>query len=342
MRSRSWAIQGWPEPLKVYFRIWEPPEMSEAQARESLRAIEGLPDHPDRNRLEQALATARSGGWSDPETIWYFGKNRFRYHTIDTRSRIGHASRVDMGVDGDSYWTLSNTTLTLVRERTAPDNLNQRRYITRMLESVVGIAAAPGLYAHLKDVRLESCHSDGSSWSAVWTRENGQTRLQISGRLDPGGELLTTHARAIVVRGEPQADNGGVSFDRHEYSDVFMRSVPRVIQMGPTSAPNRIYEILEITRPDPSEAIELVRQPEPGQIDPIRGRVSYGVVTDWRSGSPQVQMTDGQDGWTVPTNAPQPIRTPGSTRSRFVIFGAILALGTFGFWWFRVRQSMET
>jgi hypothetical protein len=337
MRARSWAIQGWPEPLKVSFRIWEPPEMSESQARESLRAIEGLPDHPDRTRLEQALTIARSGGWSDPETIWYFGKNRLRYHTIDTRSRIGHASRVDMGVDGDSYWTLSNTTLTLVRERTAPDNLNQRRYITRMLESVLGVAAAPGLYAHLKDVRLASCESDGNLWSAVWTRENGQTRLQVSGRLDPGGELLTTHARATVVRGEPQGDNGGVSFDRHEYSDVFMRSVPRVIRMGPSSAPRRIYEILEITRPDPSESIELVKQPERGQVDPIRGSVSFDVMTDWRSGNPQVKVVDGQDGWTVPTNAPQSVRANGSTRSTIVIFGAILAVGTLGFWWFRVR-----
>ncbi len=305
MRNQSWAIRGWPAPFKVSFRTWEPPEMTVAQARENLRAIHGLPDHPDRERLERALSAALAEGWSEPETIWYFGDKRLRYHTVDTLSKAGHVSRVDLGVDGDAYWSMGNNSLSLVQAGTAPDNMNQRRAIHRMLESGLGVAAAPGLYAHLKDVRLEACQSDARDWSATWTRENGRTRLRTTGIVAPDGELLTTEVRALRVNGESPAGSGGVGFSRHEYSEVFARSVPRLVRFGPESSPRRMYEILEIARVDPTQADALVRRPEHGATDPLRGRIAFEHLTDWRSGSPQVQTWTATTGWTVPDNAPQ-------------------------------------
>ena len=338
MRNGSWAIQGWPAPFKVTFRVWEPFEISAAEARRRLRAIEGLPDHPDREPLERALAAASAEGWSDPETIWYFDDKRLRYQTVDTVSRPGHSSHIDIGVDGDSYWTLSNNTLTLVRSRTAPDNLNQRRFVHRMLESVLGVAAAPGLYAHLNDVLLESCESDGRAWTATWTRENGRTRLRTRGTVASDGEMLTTEVRALLVGGDSPSGTGGTAFLRHEYSDIFSRSIPRLIRIGPESNPSRMYEILEIARVDPSEANGLVRQPEQGVDDPIRGRIAFDTISDWRSGSPQVRVWAANDGWIAPTNAPQSRNDPGRTLPIFLIAMAAIALGVGAFLRFSVRR----
>lgn len=337
MRERSWASRGWPGPFRVSYRVWHPPEMSEEAARAGLRAIEGLPDHPDRERLERALLEAEAGGWLEPETIWYFGDDRLRYSSSHTTARPGHTSRVDIGVDGEDYWTLGNHSMTLVRARTAPEDLNQRRYVHRMLGSVVGLAAAPGLYAHLDDVRLESCRADGQTWSAVWSRDDGRKHFTVSGVVAPDGELLTTEMRATMVDGQPRDTGGSIELSRHAYDAVFARSVPRLIRrLGDDGRPIRVYEILAIDRADPGEADALVRRPDPGDTDPVRGEVAYRTVTDWRSGSPSVTTWAAGTGWTAPANAPQIQARANTVSVRAVLLAGagVLLLGAATAWWF--------
>jgi hypothetical protein len=324
---RSAAQQPIPAPFVITTRIWRPPEMNLAQARAELARIQGLPDHPDRDRLEAALRAAEAEGWQFDETIYYFGPDRARYTVDDTGVTPGTPSPVDLGVNGKERWTLGREHLALFDASTVDPSMDHARTIRRQLESALMIMAGAGTFAHVADARLISCEITGTAWSAVWSMGGGQTRIQARGTVTSTGGLRTLSQQSIQLPA-PHEPGKIVRFSDHRFSTVFGREIPFLMEsVNASGEVTRREQIVRLEHADPALAERLTRTPGPDHSDMIRGRHSAPVLTDWRDGTPSVHLVaSGQVGEEIPP-ARGPTRDTSAGWRTITAASALVAAG---------------
>ena len=329
MRER--AREGFPAPFKVRFRLWSPPEMTVSRAADELDAIRDYPDHPDRARLTRALTRASSAGWSDPQTIWYFGPDR---HRNSMANRHGDETvELDVATNGPLNWSLSNSTLGLSDSDEHPSGT------PHVLRTTLGLLAYAGLYPNSENIRLLRCDRAGDAWSAVWRTQRAE--IEVAGTVRPDGTLRTERRVLLRTFPEPGDAVGTVTeYTGFVRSEVFGRDVPTLMTMtGPDGAVTRRLEILELTAIDPGDADELLRVPEPGATDPVRGEVAFRHVNDRRAGGGGL-LIQTRTGWEAPLNAPaKPPASGPAWRSPYALAGVcVLSLVLIG-WWLRARSA---
>lgn len=322
---RTAAQQPIPAPFVITTRIWRPPELSLAQARAELARIEGLPDHPERQRLEDALRAAEAEGWQFDETIYYFGPDRARYSVDDTGATPGTPSPVDLGVNGKERWTLSREHLALFASDTVDPSMDHARTIQRQLDSALMIMAGAGTFAHVADAHLTGCEITDNAWSAIWSMGGGQTQIQVRGTVTSTGNLRTLIQQSIKLP-PPHKLGNLVRFSDHRFSPVFGREIPFAMEtVNAAGEVTRREEIVRLEVIDPALADRLIPTPGPEHPDMLRGPVQSPILTDWRDGTPSVHLVSANG----TTQEIPPARGPtGRTRSGwFVITAACLAAG---------------
>jgi len=296
------------------------------------RRVRGHPDHPDLERLKQYERRLAEGPDTQRFTVWSDGDSRWR---LNTDQDTGNASFADAACDGNICWRLTRGMLVVI-DRTVdhPVAYQPDQEVYQASEALDLLVL--GGFATLSQRAPESIQidSDDKSWSiwAPWAAPTPETLTQVHALQRTGAEIdlppsdlesrLTgtwwTSPRVPIAQRLVQAHRGRAHpEERMQFSGAHVDPVlghvvySRVEVFARDGQLDRVLRLEQVVPVDAQEVSALLRIPEPGGTDAIRGAVHVPLVADFRDGDQQDWST--LSGGMMIARAGNRIRiTPGS------------------------------
>jgi len=255
------------------------------------RAVEGHPDHPDRQRLAVFERRRHEGPDISRRRLFLGSQDRWRWCTGPTEG-----AWMDYCFSGRTAWLLSDGSLSIFsRGRGFPpqqDLSNElqliRTYLAKhVFRGIDEIASA--------DVSIESVTIDEGSWRAGVHVQDFDSTILFEGRWDSGREAgIIDRMTLVSVPAAPELEGASHVFSGSVETPGDSGGWPEIARSVQTLFPDgRVDEvwILESLAPvSESRLTELLRLPEHGQHDAVRGTLQFADRTDWRSGD--VRLTE--------------------------------------------------
>ncbi|MBM4108198.1 MAG: hypothetical protein FJ255_05225 [Phycisphaerae bacterium] len=342
-RDAEWA-RATPTPsLGAYSIVWRderPSYITEAEFEDLKRRVAGRPEHPDRHELEIETERRRTG---KPEVqrcrLFGDGDGRWRYSTEWVRS--GYASdsvlteraawrMVDLGLEGKAK-SLSQYDRRRLREDGSNEDV---RNDERVFMPQVGLLLFGGFsLGRVSEVRPGPVSVQGNRWSFRAERYKAGVAeptyvLHYEGDWDAaaGRGLVRVMTTEVNVY-RPEYVGSKTLFKewkRHDASGLWHAG--RADELGGDGRVTRSY-VVESFDPLPAGGFAaVVRTPEPGRPDGVRGPVDITRVADFKRGT--LRERDAEGNWKTTTIATtKPVdRTRALRIAGWVALGGCVAL----------------
>lgn len=266
--------------------------MTEGEALAGLSKIQGLIDHPERDRFEQGLFEARNGGWTDEFRFWHIADNRQRV----SFGPVGDKLSTDMAVDGVTAWSLGQTGLIITDARKPPAQTDLARAIDDMFQTRIDYLRVAGLNPHLRDAQITECktNADGS-WSALLAWNNGASEIKIAGSTANSDDLRIEEIRVTKSDRPSHSPPTWTRLSNFRSTPVWDRPIAWTVErVGDDGQVVSRLELHSIELIEPREVVALLAVPKDGTSDPIRGEISLVSISDLRPGGDGVLVKDGE------------------------------------------------
>jgi hypothetical protein len=301
--------------------IYPIPEGGLAAMRERLK---NKPDHPDRSMLDMLERQAAKGPVEMQLRTWRLSDGTGARLSFDT-SQTG--SMIDAAFRADGSWTLVPQTLSLRTANPARPNHNVR-LIFSSYESLLEHLTSGGL--------SQIARSDGGvvpipvlDQRGYWTaRRHAQVGGQDLDVMVEGSFDSTTGTGRVdrMVQRSP-GDTNGKTESVTTYEDwrtTPIGSVPHsmTLTMSPGGSVVMI-RIKSIQRTDDGFVRTLIADPLPDKPDPIRGPLTFGLVSDERKNDGYAKVIN-RDGEQIGRSA-EPLTPPAKSSTALIVAGWSLA-----------------
>jgi hypothetical protein len=294
-------FEGWWDAAKAYWpdspvyvawaeHIHPDPALSESDLRAMAARVEGRPDHPEREVLENERRRRGSGPDIVRYEAWIGGPASVRFNRTDTWRPFF----VDVGIDGRTQWSLTSTHLAIVDSRAAPSMRDFGVFaddVQRMLRQLVwcgfGSRVKPqGATAHGDHATLVAGAADLSD-------------VEWRGRLDKStGRFLADESRVVASSIAPDRVGASTRFGDWVYSAALGEWISqRVESRDPEGRLVKALELTELRPLDEQELASVLAIPDVSEPDPVRGEPTFTTIMDHRPGIAKASVV--QDGAVV-------------------------------------------
>lgn len=261
---------------------------------EMRRTVKDKPEHPLRSQLqsfERAIENPR-GRWMTLTVISRGGEWRANRNEPQGEYR-------DYAWSKESAFELSRTKLLVTKP--SPEASEARRFaqvssdFLSSLDAVLtsGVGQAGNRMLHFKPVFA------GSKWTMSGRLKEltpGETcDMQLTGSWDPATHTgRIERVRSVIRRADGTVLNLGSDSSEFQYEPLLDLQIPRVmIRYHEDGQPRFEYRFKEARKVSASEMRDLLKVPTPNGTDPVRGKLEFTKVEDYRGGSESASLATG-------------------------------------------------
>lgn len=335
----EWVKARWMEadafelPKQVVIR-WRttthPIETVEDLAR--LRSLVGdLPDHPLRHKMLTLARQLEQHPDSQTLMLWYESELRFRVSC--TYSDGQSIEYNDTAVDNKSGWRLTDRSLHLYSTSRLPEG-EDPRFLLHALPVQLNRLINHSFGSGPLGISPIAAWRDNSAWMCITESSDSNRRYRITGVLVPGdkGVSLRVIRNDIIESDDTQWLGSYIVYADWKTVPLHAEPIPhRIDSFLPDGRTKHTFELLEYRRLEPGELDPLLKQPDPGLPEPIRGELKFASIFDSRDGRTGIQSTT--DGLSPETGRATNQRPP------WYLIAIVLAVVSFVLIAFRVRYA---
>ncbi|MCC6321379.1 MAG: hypothetical protein IT438_08090 [Phycisphaerales bacterium] len=265
-----------------------------AELTELRRLVGSSPNAPQRTILERYDAVRAGSPPTSEWTLWSNGDVlRMNCTSISPKSIAG--AFADIAVNGDVSWAMSAEGLD-IQDTANPDPGFDRRQWSNVMKNQLALLLTSGIsHAATLHAPAPVVVVSGSQWVGRTEPKNGW-QIEVRGGWNRSDERgFISELSVLPASGDP---NEGVVYRSYDvqHRDVVNLHVPsRVEQFVEGNRMFRTYAYHSAEQVTADYVERLVKVPEPGTPDVIRGVVSPTITMDLRSGV-RLQTTRDQSG----------------------------------------------
>jgi len=289
--SPDWLRQVWQEasawepPANTFFRYRieafvhvDPEEVARLEAE-----VRGHPEHPARRRLRQLKDMQEAGSPLVSERRIWWGNDAWRF-SRDTPTDPSDPFH-DVVVTRSWSWSLHADSLSIADPANAPEGLDHRRYeptlrmhLSQFVWGELGLGADGPLAFGINEA-----HSNGDGWTGVAISRNGARERIYHGRIVEGRMPVVEEVRMRRSDDAPAFEGERTVFSDWSVNNHIGRPIAGIVEgFAPDGSLSWRMTLQEVRPVSRQELSDVLRVPQEGMLDPVRGLIEPRVVTDAR------------------------------------------------------------
>lgn len=312
---------------------WHTAAASSAEMEKWRSEIKGRPDHPSRQRLEEAERYFREGPLTQEITVWYHSRGRWRY---------SKSSEVEgwweVAADDGTAWSWVERQLTVVGSQ-PPAGADYASTESAFLNDIKLLFYAGVNFGQHTGVRPDEVRVSGDRWTVLTTMGDGpDLAYEFEGWWDEAvGRGFVERVRTLASREHPEWVGNTVIFSDWQRDTGLEYPIAGRAEKRPANGRlEKVVVFVSAERFDMESFDQLVAVPSLDSSDPIRGPLQVRTIYDHR---PNRQIKTALD----PSGEARSIPLPGRAETRWVRYvgWAVLALLAAGLVGIRLLQSQR-